>query len=163
MFTVTGRVDEGREASISWYAPEDRRALRGIGSDRGLDGDRDLVVRALIDEVERRTFPATPTGPFYVADLDDAEAALTQLGSYLLVRHTVDGDPPTIDTSVPDGAIPAVTARFHAQRWSPLSSQLPPPELGTAVGHAGSFVAWQGGVGNRRSAGAARSSAEHCG
>ena len=59
-----------------------------------------------MDEVDGRSFRATPTGPFFRADLDDAKAVLVQLTSYFADGYLVEGDPPTIDASVPEGAIP---------------------------------------------------------
>jgi hypothetical protein len=59
-----------------------RVCFGSVGGDRGLDGDPDLVVRAILDEVERKTFRATPTGPFIEANLDDAHAAVLQLALY---------------------------------------------------------------------------------
>ena len=80
---------EGREGEveIAWHEPEARRFVRqrtpeAVGIERGLEGDEDLVRRAIFDEAERRTFRATQTGPFFEANLDDAHVAVLQLGSY---------------------------------------------------------------------------------
>ena len=62
----------------------------------------------MIDEVDGRTFRATPTGPFFLADLDNPEAALVQLTSYFRPRYMLDGDAPTIDASVPEGAMSSI-------------------------------------------------------
>lgn len=81
MFAITGFIN-GRQFAVTWYEPGDRLGVGGIGRDRGLDGDCDLVLRVMLDEVEQRTFAATPTGPFIQADLDDPHAAVIQLSSY---------------------------------------------------------------------------------
>lgn len=47
----------------------------------------------------------TEDGPFYLANLDNPEAALVQLTSYFRPRYRVEGDVPPIDASVPDGAV----------------------------------------------------------
>jgi hypothetical protein len=94
-FTVSGQLDDGREASVSWH--EDGLARRDARSDRrGLLGDALLIERALRDELDGRTCRATPTGPFFRADLDDSGAALAQLTSYFRPRYTLDGEPPEI-------------------------------------------------------------------
>jgi len=49
---------------------------------------------------------ATPEGPTFVANLDEAKAAVVQLSSYFAPGYRVDGSPPAIDTSVPGGALP---------------------------------------------------------
>ena len=103
-FVVAGRTDDGREASISWH--EDGLARRDAPGRRGLVGDEELIRRAIVDELDGRTFRATPTGPFFRADLDNPEAALVQLTSYFRPRYTLAGEPPAIDASVPQGAIP---------------------------------------------------------
>ncbi len=106
MFTVRGVTDDGREVSVSWYAPDERRDAPGI-VERGLVDDRDLVVRAVTDEILGRGFNATPEGPCFVSNLDDPRATFVQLASYFRrPRYRVDGSPPEIDTSVPEGAIP---------------------------------------------------------
>ncbi len=97
-------TDEGREAEVSWYEP----GLRAISPvvERGLAGDRELIVRALIDEDLGHHFSATPEGPVFLADRRGSRATLVQLASYFRPRYRVDGSPPEIDTSVPEGAIP---------------------------------------------------------
>ena len=105
-FTMTGKLDDGREASISWFPIGPERYRARPTNRRGLVGDEDVIRRAIIDEVEGRTFRATRTGPYFLADLDNAEAALVQLISYFADGYSLDGDPPTIDASVPTGAIP---------------------------------------------------------
>ena len=125
VFTIRGLID-GREVAVTWHEPGARR-VRGIGGERGLDGDRDLVMRAVIDEVERRTFKATTSGPHLAADLDDARSALVQLTSYFDEHHSakfisraepwphnglyfarlvrIEGDPPVLDYPIPPGAV----------------------------------------------------------
>jgi len=65
-----------------------------------------LIVRAVTDEILGRRFDAPPEGPSFVSNLDDPRATVVQLASYFRPRYRVDGSPPEIDTSVPEGAIP---------------------------------------------------------
>ncbi|HUG64641.1 MAG TPA: hypothetical protein VMK83_05435 [Gaiellaceae bacterium] len=82
MFTVTGQLDDGREASVTWYPLGHERMRAAPESSRGLVGDEELIRRAIVDELDGRTFRATATGPFIRADLDDPHAAVLQFGSY---------------------------------------------------------------------------------
>jgi hypothetical protein len=80
VFTIRGLIEDGDgEVSVSWFplGPDRLRARPKNG---------DLVRRAIIDEVEGRTFRAKPTGPFFHADLDNPKAALVQLTSSQLER-----------------------------------------------------------------------------
>jgi len=104
VFTVRGVTNEGREAEVSWYEP----GLRAISPavERGLAGDRELMARALTDEALGYRFSRYTRGPTFVANLDEAKAAVVQLSSYFAPGYRVDGSPPAIDTSVPGGALP---------------------------------------------------------
>jgi hypothetical protein len=84
-FTLHGIASDRREAAVSWFSigPEGYRAR----STNSLVGDAELIRRAIIDEIDGRTFRATQTGPFVVADLDDAHAAVLQLGSYFVTHR----------------------------------------------------------------------------
>ena len=108
MFTITGRIS-GRKTAITWWEPEARPYLaRAIVDGRGLDSeDRDLVFAALTEEAaDRVVFGATPTGPFYAADLDQPEAAFVQLTSYFDPGYKVTGDSiPKIPVELPVGLV----------------------------------------------------------
>lgn len=107
-FTVTGQLDDGREASVSWH--EDGLARRDApGNRRGLVGDALLIERALLDELDGRTFRTTVTGPFYLANLDDPVSSFVQLVSYFISgQYALGGDVPTMPplSPSPEGAIP---------------------------------------------------------
>lgn len=115
MFTITGyaHVAENvvRRAEITWWEPEGRPFVThpdpngGWLVGRGLDGDFDLCLRALIDEGTEEEFCATPTGPCYRADLDDPTAAFVQLASYFLDGYEVSGNPPWLVVPIPVGAV----------------------------------------------------------
>jgi len=93
MFTITGKIS-GRKTSITWWEVKARPFVaRAIVDGRGLDSeDRDLVFAALVEEAAERVFEATPEGPFYTADLDNAQAALVQLASYFDPGYKLTGD-----------------------------------------------------------------------
>ncbi len=104
MFTVRGVTDDGREGvSVSWYepglarrdAPENRR---------GLVGDEEIIERAILAEIDGHSVRATPTGPFYRADLDDPVSTILLLTGFFRPWYRVDGDPPVvkIDPVPPD-------------------------------------------------------------
>jgi hypothetical protein len=83
VFTIRGLI-EGRdeEIEVSWLPIGLERCRARTTNRRGLVGDAELIRRAIDDELDGRTFRGTQTGPFVLADLDDAHAAVLQLGSY---------------------------------------------------------------------------------
>lgn len=100
MFGIRGQVD-GRQVSIVWRGPLDRM----LGFD-GLSGDREIIDRAVRDSLDGRSFRSTPTGPFWVADLDDPVASFVQLTSYFSDGYSLSGDVPAVVLpSEPEGAI----------------------------------------------------------
>jgi hypothetical protein len=93
MFTIAGEID-GRIAAIVWDAGE-------------LVGDSWAV--ALVDELVKtgETVWATSTGPAYIANVRDEEAAfLTILSIFDQGSTEILGQPPKIETDVPRGATP---------------------------------------------------------
>jgi len=104
MFTITGLTEDGREAFVSWTSPEVRGLVRSVSAWRGLEGDEGIVRLAISDEAAGQEFPATVTGPFLVADLDDARASLVQLGSYFRPGKRIEGDVPRVVYPVPGGS-----------------------------------------------------------
>ena len=99
MFLSRGVVDDGREAEVSWFRLGSERVRARPKNGRGLVGDEHLIRRAIVDEMDGRSFGATPT-PSFRADVDNPEAALVQLTSYFCPRS----DGLTI-TSVRSGAL----------------------------------------------------------
>jgi len=96
---------DGRDASVTWSKREARRLHPELRQTRGLEGDEEIIRLAVRDEALGREFAATATGPFLLADLEDAHAALVQLGSYFRSGLSVDGDPPWVVYPVGDDAV----------------------------------------------------------
>ena len=105
MFEVDGFArDDGRAVSVVWRAPGER----GRGPDdrrlEPLEGDEKIVVRVIVDAAMRKRYPATPTGPDLVVDLDDPSSVLLAIGERLQLRYTVSGDYEERVYRVPPGA-----------------------------------------------------------
>jgi hypothetical protein len=107
VFTVRGLTkDGGREAEISWYEPGLARR-DAAGNREGLVGDEEIVWAVILAAAEQRTVRATPTGPFFEADLADPRWVLLAISDHFRPgEYAIEGDLPTIDASVPEGAIP---------------------------------------------------------
>ncbi|HUG65804.1 MAG TPA: hypothetical protein VMK83_11350 [Gaiellaceae bacterium] len=105
--TVRGMALDGRaEVEVSWYPPGIERYRARPRNLRGLVGDEELIRRAIVDELDGRTFRATATGPFFRADLDDAHAAVLQLGSYFRWgSYEITGEWPRIVSPVGEDAV----------------------------------------------------------
>jgi hypothetical protein len=70
-------------------------------------GDEEIVWAVILAAAEQRTVRATPTGPFFGADLADPRWALVAISDHFQPGgYAVEGDLPRFETSVPEGAIP---------------------------------------------------------
>jgi hypothetical protein len=105
-FTVRGITDDGREASVSWYEPGFARRDAPRNRD-GLVGDEAIVWAVILAAAEGRSVGATPTGPFFEADLAEPRWVMLAISDHFRPGgYAIEGDAPVIDASVPDGAIP---------------------------------------------------------
>lgn len=93
MFTIAGEI-EGQIGAIAW-------------SDGEVSGDSRALAR-LEELIESgATVWATPTGPHYIANVRDEEAAyLTILSLFDQGTTQILGQPPKVETDVPKDATP---------------------------------------------------------
>ena len=99
MFRVEGFArDDGRAVTVAWRAPDERGRPSRVPPDPGdrerapLIGDERIVAAVTVDAAARRRYPATPTGPDLVVDLDDPASVLLAIGERLQLAYTVSGD-----------------------------------------------------------------------
>ncbi len=88
MFRVEGFArDDGRAVSVVWRAPDERGRLSRVPRDLGdrerapLIGDEKIVNMVEVDAYAHRRYPATPTGPDLVVDLDNPASVLLAIGA----------------------------------------------------------------------------------
>ncbi|MGH3134394.1 MAG: hypothetical protein ACRDNY_11765 [Gaiellaceae bacterium] len=102
-FTVRGITDDGRSASVSWHEPGAARR-RAPGNREGLVGDEAIVRAVLLAAIDGGSVRATPTGPYFAADLADPRWAMVAISDHFEPgAYAIEGDPPIIDALVPDG------------------------------------------------------------
>ncbi len=111
MFQVDGFArDDGRAVSVVWRAPGERGRPSRVPRDPGdrerapLIGDERIVNMVEVDAYAGRRYPATPTGPDLVVDLDDPASVLLAIGARFQLSFTVIGDYEERVYRVPPGA-----------------------------------------------------------